>query len=166
MAKQTWDAVVRNALYYHLHKDRFAYLYGCKGATITSRAQFNDYVNREPKYFAKYSKQELDAIYNYCLGKTCFDCSGFIAAITGCHMYSGAQWEKCTSKSSDLRMGPAGSILHLPGHIGIDIGYGYYLHFPSEMHSCELGRISENTTKWTETGLLTPYIDYTGASER
>lgn len=87
-------------------------------------------------------------------------------AVTGCMMYSGAQWDKCTVRSTNLANGPAGSLLYKPSYVALDIGYGYFLHFPSEGHSCELGRIKENTVPWTGTGMLTGYIDYTGATNR
>lgn len=164
MEKKMWYEVIRKALYIHAHKDEYAYLYGCKGDVIRSRAQFNEYVNREKAYFSKYSASQLDSIYAFCFNKICYDCSGFIGAITGCNYYSGAQWDRCDHKSTNLASGVAGSLLYKKGHIALDIGFGFLLHFPVEGKSCEISKISESGIKFEGTGQLSGYIDYTGAS--
>lgn len=162
---KTWDEVIKYALAYHLHKENYAYFYGAKGQVLTDDAM-NRLWAAEPGYFSRYSDGQKRMIFDWSRGKVGLDCSGFIAKITGCNTYSGAIIGKCTQISTDISSGVAGSILWRPGHVGIDIGYGYYLHFPSELHSCELGRIREDTISWEKTGLLTPYIDYKGADAR
>ena len=162
---KTWDEVIKDALSIHLHKDKYAYFYGAKGQVLTDSVM-EAFWQAEPAYFKRYSAAQKKAIFDYSRGKIGYDCSGFVGAVTGCMMYSGAQWDKCTARSTNLANGPAGSLLYKPGHVALDIGYGYYLHFPSEMHSCELGRIKENTVPWTGTGMLTGYIDYTGSTNR
>lgn len=162
---KTWDEVVKAALEIHLHKDQYAYFYGAKGQVLTD-AVMNALWNAEPKYFKKYTAAQKKAIFDYSRGKIGLDCSGFTARVTGCNTWSGEQWNRCTNKKTDLALGPAGSLLYFPGHVGLDIGYGYYLHFPSEGKSCELGRFKENTCPWTGTGMLTGYIDYNGATNR
>lgn len=162
---KTWDEVIKDALAIHLHKDKYAYFYGAKGQVLTDSVM-EALWQAEPAYFKRYSAAQKKAIFDYSRGKIGYDCSGFVGAVTGCMMYSGAQWDKCTVRSTNLAKGPAGSLLYKPSHVALDIGYGYFLHFPSEMHSCELGRIKENTVPWTGTGMLTGYIDYTGATNR
>ena len=163
MAKTKWSDVVKHALYIHTHKDEYAYFYGAKGQRLTD-ATMEALWAAEPKYFSRYNAAQKKAIFDYSRGKVGYDCSGFIAAITGCYMYSGAQWEHCDHKTTNLAEGPGGSILYRPGHVGIDIGIGgYYLHFPSEMHSCEMGKISEKKVDWQATGLMSYLVDYDGA---
>lgn len=163
MAKKTWAEVVKKALYMHTHKDDYAYFYGAKGQRLTDSVMEALWA-AEPAYFKKYNAAQKKAIFDYSRGKIGYDCSGFIGAVTGCMMWSGAQWDHCDHKTSDLALGPGGSILYRPGHVGLDIGIGgFYLHMPSEMHSVEMGKISDGYVQWTGTGLMSYLIDYTGA---
>ena len=162
---KTWDQVIKDGLYYLLHADRFAYFYGAKG-TYLSESAMQALWDAEPSYFRKYSEADKKYIFDYSRGKIGYDCSGFIAKLTGCNTYSGAIWSRCTDKTLNPFEGPAGSILWKPGHVGLDIGYGYYIAFNSEGHSCQLGRISENVIKWEGSGKLSGYIDYEGATNR
>lgn len=162
---KTWEQVIKDGLYYLVHSDRYAYFYGAKGQRLTD-AEMNYLWSAEPDYFKKYDEAAKKKIFDYSRGKIGFDCSGFIGIITGCRTWSGAIWTRCTDKSENLFSGPAGSILWKPGHVALDIGYGYFIHFPSEMHSCEMGRISENLNFFQGTGLLSAYIDYKGADTR
>lgn len=161
-----WDDVIKEALYMHIHSDRYAYFYGAKGERLTD-SQMNYLWDASPDYFKKYkTPEEKKRIFDFSRGKIGYDCSGFIGAITGCRTWSGAIWTRCTEKSNNLFSGPAASILYNPGHVAVDIGYGYFLEFPSEMHSCEMGRISENLNRFVGTGKLIGYIDYEGATNR
>lgn len=163
MAKlKTWDEVIKEALYVHTHKENYCYIYGAKWEVMTEekiRALMNYYTS----YFSRYTAAQKEEIVKKSVGKIGSDCSGFIQHLTGDATYSGAQYQHCLNKSTNLAAGPAGSILWKQGHIGLDIGYGYFLHFPTELKSCEIGKISEYV--WTNTG-LSPYIDYTGADAR
>lgn len=162
---KTWDQVIKDALYYLVHKDEYAYFYGAKGQKLTD-AEMDRLIAEEPEYWKRYDEATIKKIKKYSKGKTGFDCSGYIARVTGCNTYSGGIWTRCSKKTSDLYAGPAASILWKPGHVSLDIGYGYFLHFPSELHSCEIGRISENIGFFEQTGQLVTYIDYTGATNR
>ena len=162
---RTWDQVIKDALYYHLHKDDYAYFYGAKGEKLTDSVM--DYlIAAEPEYWKRYDEATMKKIRKYSKNKIGFDCSGFIARVTGCNAWSGSIWQRCTHKSTDMYSGPAASILWKEGHVALDIGYGYFLHFPSELHSCELGRISETGDFFKGTGMLTSFINYEGATNR
>ncbi len=162
---KTWDQVVKDAMYYLVHKDDYAYFYGAKGERLTD-AQMDYLIAAEPEYWKRYDEATVKKIRKYSKGKIGFDCSGFISRVTGCSGYSGSIWQKCSKKSSDPFVGPAASILWKPGHVMLDVGYGYFLHFPSELHSCEIGRISENLDFIQGTGQLVTYINYEGATNR
>lgn len=161
---KTWDQVIKDALYMHVHKDEYAYFYGAKGQKLTD-AVMNALWDAEPEYFRRYTEAEKKKIFKYSRNKTGYDCSGFIAAVTGCNTYSGAIWSRCTRKTTPF-LGPAASILWRPGHVGLDIGYGYYLQTGKELESIEMGRISEWLIAWEGSGRLEGYIDYEGATNR
>ena len=162
---KTWDAVIKDALYYLLHKDEYAYFYGAKGQKLTE-AEMERLINEEPEYWKRYDADTIKKIKRFSKNKTGFDCSGYIARVTGCNTYSGAIWSRCSKKTKNLYEGPAASILWRPGHVALDIGYGYFLHFPSELHSCEIGRISEMPDFFEGSGQLVTYINYDGATNR
>lgn len=154
-----YNEMIKKALDILANKEKYAYFYGAKGQVLTD-ATMNALIKAEPKYFAKYTKAQLEDIKNYSRGKIGYDCSGFITAISNVGGNSTIQWNNCMLNPS-LQYGVVGSILHKQGHIGIDIGYGLFLHFPSEMKTCTMQKISE--FDWEQSGLLRN-IDYTGAS--
>ena len=163
---KTWDAVIKDALFYLVHADRYAYFYGAKGVRLTD-AEMNYLWNAEPEYFSRYkSEEEKKRIFDFSRGKIGFDCSGYISRVTGCPGNSTSIFERCRQKSSDIYQGPAGSILWTPGHVMLDIGYGYFLEIAKEGQSVEMHRISEEINRISQTGLLSGWIDYTGATNR
>ena len=164
---KTWDEVIKEGLFMHIHMDRYAYFYGAKGQRLTD-AEMNYLWNAEPDYFNKRypTPEDKKRVFDFSRGKIGYDCSGFIGAITGCKTWSGSIWARCTEKSKNLFSGPAASILYNPGHVAIDIGYGYFLEMAVECSSCEMGRISENLHRFESTGKLIGYIDYEGATNR
>lgn len=162
---KTWDNVIKDALAYHMHKDHYAYFYGAKGQILTD-AVMDQLWNAETEYFKRYNDGQKKMIYDWSRGRVGYDCSGFIAAVTGCRTYSGGILAQCRNVITDISKGPAASVLWLPGHVGLDIGYGYYLQTGKELESIELGRIRDNTIAWQKSGMLTGFIDYTGADAR
>ena len=162
---KTWDTVIKEALNKYLHAEEYAYFYGAKGQRLTW-ATMSALWDAEKSYFSQYSEKEKADIFAFSYGKIGYDCSGFISAITGCHADSTSLFARCTNKSTDLASGVAGSLLWMPHHIGIDIGYGYGLHTGKEMRSIELCKLSERNPAWQKCGQLTSYIDYTGANNR
>lgn len=146
---RTWDTVIKKGLYMYVHRADYAYFYGAKGEVLTENAM--DYLIRAyPNHFKKYTPSQLKQIKNYSIGKIGYDCSGFITAISGIQGNSTMQFDTCHDITDNLAAGPAGSLLHRSGHIGIDIGYGYFLHMPREGESVVLGKISEYA--WDLTG--------------
>ncbi len=163
---RTWDQVIKEALAMYLHSDKYAYFFGAKGQTLTWDVMESLWKQEYNNYFKKYDNKTKADIFSWSYGRIGYDCSGYISAITGCHADSGSIFARCTGKTDDLSKGVAGSLLWMPGHIGIDIGMGYFLHCPSELHSITLGRLSERTVAWQKCGQLTSYIDYTGATNK
>lgn len=162
-----WDDVIKDALCKYLHRDEYAYFYGAKGQKLTWAVMENLWNTYYNSYFKeRYSEKDKADIFSFSCGKIGYDCSGFITAITGCSADSYSIFAKCTGKSTDLSKGVAGSLLWKPSHIGIDIGYGYYLHMGREKFSVELGRLNEKTVDWQKCGQLTSYIDYEGSNNR
>lgn len=162
---KSWDQVIKEALYMHVHKDEYAYWYGAKGEKLTDAVMLS-LIEQEKDYFSRYSEAELKKLMRWSKNRTGFDCSGFIGKITGCNTYSGAIWSRCSKKTADLYAGPAGSILWKPGHVALDIGYGFGVEMAAEGSSVEMFRISEQYNRFQQTGQLVTYIDYTGATNR
>lgn len=159
---KSWRNVVKEAEWMHVHKDAYAYFYGAKGQVLTD-AVMESLWNAEPDYFKRYTAAQKKKIFNYSRGKVGFDCSGFIAKITGCNAYSGAIWEKCREKTTPA-LGPAGSILWKPGHVALDVGLGFGIEMGAELFSVEMFRISEHVPKFEASGKLKTFIDYEGAT--
>lgn len=160
---QTWDRVVKNALEKLVHADQYAYFFGAKGQRLTWDVM-NYLWNAEPSYFKRYSEKEKADIFAYSCGKIGYDCSGFISAITGCHADSMSLFARCTNKTADLSKGVAGSLLWMKGHIGLDVGNGFFVHCGRELDTICIGKLSERNPAWEQCGQLTSYIDYKGAT--
>lgn len=161
---KTWHAVIGDALNMLVHSDRYAYFYGAKGQKLTPETM-EALWNAEPEYFKRYTQKQKDAIFKYSNGKIGFDCSGFIAHLTGCNTWSGAIWDRCRDKTTP-KNGPAASILWKPGHVALDIGYGYGVEMGVEKSSVVLFRIADHDPKFEGSGRLKAFIDYEGATNR
>ena len=159
-----WYDVIKEALRMLQHKDEYAYFYGAKGQILTD-AVMEALWQAYPEHFSRYTAADKKRIFDYSRGKIGYDCSGFVGMCVGDMVYSGALIEHCNYIAPSLADGVAGSILYKPGHVGLDIGYGFYLHMPTEGHSCELGRIREMVVPWTKSGQHRN-VDYTGADAR
>lgn len=159
---KTWDEMIKKALKMYVHKDEYAYWYGAKGEVLTEQ-HMNFLVRCYPNHFKQYSEKELEILKAFSLGKRGFDCSGFITEISGVVGSSAMQLGQCSNVSEDLVAGVAGSLLWKPGHVGIDIGYGFFLHMPIEGQSIVLGKISEYN--WQKTGRFNE-INYEGSDNR
>ena len=139
-----WADVIGNAIQIYEERQNFAYFYGAKGQVLT-QALMESLVNCEKNYFAKYSEKEMQAIYEYSRGKIGLDCSGFIQDITHIKNYSTGFYEDSLNKTDPIS-GTWGNILYTTHggkgrHIGLDVGEGRFLHFPTELHTCEQGII-------------------------
>lgn len=159
----TYYKLIQNALSVLNDKDRYAYFYGAKGQLLTDEVM-DTLIRLESNYFSKYSRSQLIEIRNFSRNKIGLDCSGYITEISGIVGYSIGMYENCPIKTTP-RMGVEGSLLFTTfggkgRHVGLDIGYGFFLHFPKELHSCEIGKISNYP--WEHSGQLSG-IDYTGA---
>ena len=161
MRKKTWNKVIKNALYMLAHKNEYAYLYGCDGET-GSDSLVDRQVATYPDHFKGMDTQELK---DYVRGKKCYDCSGAVHTWFGAiDQNSTALIGACKNVTTDLASGTAGNILWKKGHVGLDIGYGYFVHFPAEFHTIEIAKISEYD--WQKSGQLTAYCKYEGADAR
>lgn len=154
-----FDSVIKKAYEIYLARDSYCYLMGGKGQVVTD-AVIDNLIKWYPEYYSKYTDEDIKKIKNYSRGKIAYDCSGFITALTGDASYSGDQFSHCKQNES-LASGVAGSLLWKPGHIGIDVGYGLFMHFPVELKTCELGWI--RNYNWQKSGLH-KNIDYTGST--
>ena len=159
-----WDDVIKEALSILQNSTKYAYFYGAKGEILTDEVM-NRLLVQYASYFKKYTAAQIRQIKDYSRGKIGYDCSGFVGHCVKDMVYSGALIQHCPVIAPTLADGVAGSILWMNGHVGLDIGYGYFLHFPSEMHTCELGRIKEGKVPWTKSGQHRN-VDYTGADAR
>ena len=180
---RTWDQAVKTALTAYtqsVYYDRFVYLYGAKGVRLETEQVIRDFMAMEPGYFARYSDAEKQQIIRNSIGKIAYDCSGFVGWLcTGDMQYSTGQIANCHDVTTDLKAGPAGSILyttyHGAGrHVGIDIGYGFCCDMAYEstneniaLHRAgvRLYRIADGITAWEKSG-QSNVLDYTGADAR
>lgn len=142
----TYYDVIKKALLMFYHKDDYAYFYGAKGQRLTDETM-NALIAAEPSYFGKYTTQKLVEIKDYSRGKIGYDCSGFVSEVVGVANYSTGHYHSGAEKTTPL-LGTEGNGLYTSfggtgRHVGIDIGYGFFLHMPSELHSVTLGRICE-----------------------
>lgn len=150
--------ILKKALEYYCNRDKYCYFYGAKGETMTDK-RMNDLISAYPRFYQNYSKQQLEDIKNFSRGKRGLDCSGFISKISGVPGYSASLIDKCVVKTTP-RNGKAGYLLYKPGHVGIDLGYGFQIDMSAPGHTLEIHRISEKN--YTESGAL-PGYDYSEA---
>ena len=161
MAKITWDNAIKNALEILQNKDNYAYFMGAKGQVLTD--DLMEYLwSYYTTYFFMFFATQKKQIFNYSRGKIGFDCSGFVGKCIGDMSPSWELINHSTIMTTPVK-GVAGSVLYKTGHVGLDIGYGFFLHFPVEMQSCTLGRIREYN--WQTSG-QNKYINYDGADSR
>ncbi len=161
-----WNDMIKKALDIHVNRGNYAYFYGAKGVVLTNKVM-EELWQAHPEYNKKYENIKYQ-IFDYSRGKIGYDCSGFVGPLVGePYLYSVGIFEHCTKQTKDLAKGVAGSILFKPEpgrHIGLDIGYGFGLHFPNYMNSCEMFRIRD-TSFFTLSGEH-KNVDYTGATNR
>lgn len=160
----TWDQVIKNALKMFIERDKYAYFYDAKGIVLTESAM--DYlISIHPEHFKKYTPDQLQQIKNYSLGKIGYDCTGFIWAITE-HTIGGSAdsiYNNAPEKYNNTIDNPAGTMLHLKGHAGIDIGYGFSLSMDHEDDSIIMHH--SRSYPWENACKLWG-IDYTGSDAR
>ena len=142
----TYYEVIKKALRMLYESGKYAYFYGAKGQVLTDETM-NALISADHTYFAKYTTQQLEEIKAYSRGKIGYDCSGFVSAIVGVENYSTGHYHAGAEKTTPL-LGTEGNGLYTTfggkgRHVGIDIGYGFFLHMPSEMHTVTLGRIAD-----------------------
>lgn len=142
----TYYEVIKKALYMFYHRDEYAYFYGAKGQVLTDEVM-DTLISLEPAYFSKYTTQELAAYKTFSRGKIGYDCSGFVSAVVGVANYSTGHYHDGAEKTTPL-LGTEGNGLYTTfggtgKHVGLDIGYGFFLHVPNMGHTIELGRIAE-----------------------
>ena len=155
----TFEDVIKRAIQIYAHRDLYAYLYGCDGQTADI-ALIERQVMKYPGHFIN---RDIEAIKAYTVGKTVFDCSGFIHTIFGApDRTARGIIAECTDVTSDLASGVEGSCLYKPGHIGLDIGHGCFIHIASELQTFRLEVIREYD--WSKSGIWSEYADYTGAN--
>lgn len=140
--------VSQRALKMYNEREKYAYLYGAKGEMGTEefiRNKFKQY----PSYFSKYTKEQLEEIVKYSLGKQLFDCSGFVCYCASIpDVYSGKLLEEGTNKTKNMKDGKAGWLCYKKGHVGIDRGDGTFLHIYKEMNTIEPVRFADYN--WTD----------------
>ena len=142
----TYYDIIKKALLMFYKKDEYCYFYGAKGQRLTDETM-NALISAEPSYFAKYDTATLDKIKNYSRGKIGYDCSGFVSEVVGAENYSTGHYHAGAEKTTPLLVTEGNGLYTTFGgkgrHVGIDIGYGFFLHVPKELHTIVLGRIAE-----------------------
>ena len=192
---KTWDEAIKRVLYAYTHQNEFAYFYGAKGQILTDDVM-GSLILCEPKYFSRYSKEQLEEIKRNSRGKRGLDCSGFIGNYAlGVNGYSAYLIDQTTDKTTDMYADVAGCLLYTTRggtsrHIGIDCGFGFCCDMACEStdeavwraEQYRVGRIAnaqgcagvrfykmnetENQTTPWELAGKSIYISYEGADNR
>ena len=84
----SWFQVCKKAIDMHLHRDLYCYIYGAKGELMSSEQRVWDFINAYPDHYKKFTSSELSEIVKNSVGRTAFDCSGFVDYVTGETGYS------------------------------------------------------------------------------
>lgn len=160
---QLFYILLRNALKAYVNRDAYAYFYGAKNVVLTDQVMDELIRVNWNEHFKRYDNRQLENIKAYSRNKVGLDCSGFITLISGLYGSSAMLYESCPVKTS-IEQGKAGSLLFKSSgsgnHCGVDLGYGYCIHIPSEMHTIELAKIQ--AVGFTKSGEL-PGFDYSQA---
>lgn len=133
--------LLRAAFKLYVHRWRYVYFYGAKGELLTEPVM-NQLIEAYPGFYSKYSPDEIAEIKNVSRGRIGVDCSGFITLISGLYGNSSQLWEKCVNKTTP-KEGKAGAMLYRPGHVAIDIGYGYEMEIGTPKSTFEINKISD-----------------------
>lgn len=139
---------IKRALGYLYNAKAYTYCLGTSGEYLKSSKEKIDY------YYSGVEKTNLELLASQNL--RAFDCSGLVNKITNAparytsSFYNTLPW----TTPAD---GKAGSVLWKPGHVGLDIGSGFFIHIPTLGHTIELGKISEYN--W-EKSVQVPWADY------
>lgn len=180
MAYKTWYHAVRDARLVYLNRDKFAYLYGGNGERPKDYAEAKALVDKMWQYYpthfegsviAKgYTKEDL---INHIIGKKCFDCSGFVCAVT---QYNGDIMSMSVLKdmnSTSLHgvmsnettplSGLWGNCLWKPGHVALDVGNGLAIDFGNEFLDCREYRFVDDPAYGFSASGQLPWVDYTGS---
>lgn len=159
----TYYQVIQRAFNAYYRRGEYAYYYGAKGQILTD-STMRALEEAEPEYFKQYTPEQLEDIHRFSRGKIGLDCSGFINLVSGVIGYSTLLYEQSTNKTTP-HDGTEGNILYTTfggtgRHIGLDVGYGYFMDCPKEGETFRFGKIGEYP--WEKSGQING-IDYTGA---
>lgn len=155
----TYEDVIKRAMQMYIHRDWYAYLYGCDGQ-VCYDGLVDKMVEKYPNHF---KDKDIQAIKDYSRNKVVFDCSGFIHSIYNApDKNSAGIISDCSNITEDLASGVEASVLYKRGHIGQDVGHGCFIHIANELQTFRLEVIREYN--WTHSGMWSRYCDYTGAT--
>lgn len=175
----TWDELIRRGLWLYYNRNNITYCLGCAGQV----AGRDDIVKSNFIYYYDHGWREkigkdlymwdpaMDAEdtwelwLSYNAGKMCFDCSGLICwcmGLEGYHKYSSWAFGDMQPTATPAQ-GLAGYALFKPGHVALDIGYGYCIEAGEYNHSIEFNKISERD--FTNSHAIVG-INYEGADAR
>lgn len=153
MSKNTWNDVVKKALDLLYHADQYMYCLGGQGEPQEQLAE-------KIKYYYGLSLAAWNTRYG--TGKKLMDCSGLVNLCAGKpRSWTSAAYAQNAGVTP--KDGLAGYALYKKGHVGIDIGHGFFVHIPTVGHTVELGKIADYD--WTSSHPI-PGVDYTGASAK
>lgn len=164
-SKRPAHEIAKQALKYYVHRNEYAYLYGTDGQ-IGSDALVDKMVARHINHFSKYNEQQIHDLKDYVRGKICFDCSGFIHTLFGAKdMNSFGIISSCTrvyKLPEEVTESPEATVLWKPGHVGVDVGHGFFVDIASEFDTFRFLNIREYAT-WVQAGEWSDFCDYTDA---
>lgn len=158
----TFDEGIKRAERYLIDRDKYCYFFGAKGDYMSDTKMEYLWRMYYDTYFYKYKDRKKE-LFDFCRGKIGFDCSGFITKIFDLPIQNSTSlYENCPIKTSVVD-GVHGSLLWKPGHVGIDVGYGRFIHIGSAFGSFEQGLNRDNPGFWQKSGQL-KNVDYSRAN--
>lgn len=164
-SKKPAHEIAKRALWFYVHRDQYAYLYGTDGQE-GSDALVDKMVRKHPSHFSRFTHEQLQELKDYVRGKTCFDCSGFIHTLFGAPDLNSfgiiSECERIYKIPEEVTQSPEGSVLWKPGHIAVDVGHGFFVDIAAEFNTFRFLNIREYGT-FTKAGEWEKYCDYTDA---
>ena len=150
--------ILRKALALYVDRDNYCYFYGAKNIVLTDAVMLR-LIREEPDYWKRYTDGQIKRIMDFSRGKIGLDCSAFVGLCVGKMEWSGALIEDCVKYTSP-KNGKAGCVLYKPGHVQLDLGYGYTIGIQKEMETIRIDKI--DSIGFTKSGEFKGY-DYTEA---
>lgn len=128
----TYYEVIKKALYMFYHRDEYAYFYGAKGQVLTDEVM-NTLISLEPAYFQSIQHRNLQLIKLSRVVKSDLIVAASYLPLWVCKITALDTIMMGQKNNTAFRHRRKRVVFIFGGkgrHVGIDIGYGFFLHMP------------------------------------